>query len=321
MTMEHRKLGPAGEPVRSRRQVLALLLGAVPCLRGLLAAADNVPPVRLAISESLVADVNLNDARAAMTIWLQRMMVDLNVVIEMSPRVFDTTQEIVRRARTGQLDAVALNVVEYRQIADVLDSSQVMAESGTTGLEQYILLVKRNSGIQHLADLRGRRLTILKSPKMCVASAWMSTLLDAGHLGGSDQFFGTVTAENKISKVVLPVFFGQTDACLTSKRGFETMSELNPQVGKDLNAIASSPEMVVTFYVFHKNFHGAIREKFTKVYSNVRGDVSGRQLATLFQFEELVIKDAKCLAPALAVLDAAENIRGKAPAVGRGDRQ
>ena len=44
--------------------------------------------------------------------------------------MFDTTEEIFRRARTGQLDCVALNVVEYRQIADLLDSSQIMAEGG-----------------------------------------------------------------------------------------------------------------------------------------------------------------------------------------------
>jgi len=309
MAIENGKPGPIPETSSSRRQALAWMLTAGLSLRAAVAAADSGAPVRLAISESLVTDVNINDARAAMVIWLQRMMVDLNVVIEINPKVFDTTLEIVRRARTGQLDAVALNVVEYRQIADFLDPSEVMAEAGTEGEEQYILLAKRNGGIQHVADLRGRRLTMLKTPKMCVASAWISTLLDAGHLGPSDQFFGSVIEDTKVSKVVLPVFFGQTEACLTSKRSFDTMVELNPQVGKDLTAIASSPAMVVTFYVFHKNYHGVNREKFAKVYSNVRADAAGRQLATLFQFQALVVRDADCLAPALAVLSAAEHLR------------
>src|ERR1039458_3771511 len=95
----------------SRRHVLALMLGAWRWLPRALAAADAGAPIRLAISESLVADVNLNDARAAMAIWLKRMMVDLNLVLEFNPKVFDTTEEIFRRARSGQLDAVALNVV------------------------------------------------------------------------------------------------------------------------------------------------------------------------------------------------------------------
>jgi ABC-type phosphate/phosphonate transport system substrate-binding protein len=297
----------------SRRQALQMMLAAAHCLRGALAGADTVSPVRLAISESLVTDVNINDARAAMIIWLQRMIVDLNVPIELNPKVFDTTEEILRRARGGLLDAVALNIVEYRQIADVLDSSQVMAETGPRG-EQYLLLLKRSSGMQHLADLRGRRLAVLRAPKMCVASAWVSSILDAGHLGGSDQFFSSVTLDSKISRVVLPVFFGQTDACLTSKTSFDIMTELNPQVGKDLAVIATSPEMVVTFQIFHKNFSGVTRERFAKVYSSVRSDAAGRQLATLFQFQELEIKDANCLAPALRILESVERVRGKAGA-------
>ena len=314
MAMENSKPAPVGETrgvISSRRHALALMLGAWRCLPRALAAADAGAPLRLAISESLVADVNLNDARAAMAIWLKRMMVDLNLVIEFNPKVFDTTEEILRRARSGQLDAVALNVVEYRQIADVLDPSEIIAESGATGVEQYILLAKRNSGLQHLGDLRGRRLCTLKNPKMCVADAWLSTILDEGHLSPSGQFFGTATTDTKVSRVVLPVFFGQSDACLTSKRGFDTMCELNPQVAKDLIAIASSPAMVVTFYVFHKNYHGVNRERFAKVYSGVRSSVSGRQLATLFQFDQLTVQDGSCLTTALSILDRAERARNR----------
>jgi len=320
MAMHKSRRTPASE-VRSgacsRRHALALMLGASPCWPARLAAAEAGAPVRLAISESLVMDVNINDARAAMVIWLNRMMADLNVVIEFSPKVFDSTEEILRRGRQGQFDAVALNVVEYRQIADVLDPSQVIAEAGAAGPEQYLLLAKRNSGIQHLGDLRRRRLIALKAPKMCVADAWLYTLLEEAHLGPSEQFFASVTADAKVSRVVLPVFFGQAEACLTSKRGFDTMSELNPQVAKELTVIESSPPMVVTFYIFHKNYHGVSRERFAKVYSEVPSNAAGRQLATLFQFDGLIVRDVSCLRSALSVLEAADRARGK-PGAGSG---
>jgi phosphonate transport system substrate-binding protein len=314
MAIETSKPAPVGGTrgvASSRRHALALMLGAWRWLPRALAAADAGAPVRLAISESLVADVNLNDARAAMAIWLKRMMVDLNLVIEFNPKVFDTTEEIVRRARSGQLDAVALNIVEYRQIADVLDPSQIIAEAGAAGPEQYILLAKRNSGIQHLGDLQGRRLYALKAPKMCVADAWLTTILDEGHLGPSERFFGSVITDTKVSRVVLPVFFGQADACLTSKRGFDTMCEMNPQVGKDLTAIASSPAMVLCFHAFRKNFRGVSREKFSGVFFNLHTSAAGRQLATLFQFDDLTLRDASCLASALGILDTAERVRNR----------
>jgi ABC-type phosphate/phosphonate transport system substrate-binding protein len=324
MAMKKGMQARAGEnrsATSSRRQALAMLLGAGPWLPGVLpgalAVADGPPPVRLAISESLVTDVSINDARAAMTIWLKRMMADLNVVVEFSPKIFDPTDEILRRARSAQLDCVALNVVEYRQIADVLDPNHVIAEGGASGLEQYMLLAKRDSGIQHLGDLRGRKMCALKHPKMCVAGAWLSTILDEGHFGQSEQFFGSVVTDTKASRVVLPVFFGQTDVCLTSKRSFDTMCELNPQVATNLAVIASSPAMVVTFYIFRKNYHGLSRENFAKVYSGLLTNAAGRQIATLFQFESLGVKDISCLTPALNVLEMAERAHSRRVSGGR----
>ena len=301
----------------SRRRALGVILAACGWLPRALADTGRSAPLRLAISESLVSGANIADARAAMTTWLKRMEIDLDLVIEFSPKVFDTTEEILRRARGNQFDAVALNVVEYRQIADVLDPSQIIADSNSEGLDRYVLLVKRSGGATRLSDLRGRRLTMLDGNRMCLAPAWLSTLFEESHLGRSDQFFASVTTDTKASRVVLPVFFGQSDACLTSKRGFDTMCELNPQVAKDMTAIATSPGMVLTFNAFHKNYHGAGREGFLRIYTGLPNNPAGRQLATLFQFEHLVVRDATCLAPALAILDAADRVRARQGAEGR----
>jgi phosphonate transport system substrate-binding protein len=284
------------------------MLGAGGWVREALAGAEAGAPVRVAISESLVADVNLNDARSAMRLWIKRIMADLNVVIELAPKVFDTSDEILLRVRSGQLDAVALNIVEYRQVADLLDPSELIVGAGASGPDHYLLLVKRDGPFRQLGNLRGRRLLMLKAPKMCVAPAWLSTILDSEHCGPAEQFFGSVTSDTRASRVVLPVFFGQADACLTSERSFETMCELNPQVGKDLTAIATSPQMVVCFYAFRRNYHGPSRERFLKFHSTMLDSAAGRQLAALFQFNELTVRDASCLASALRTLDAAQRV-------------
>jgi hypothetical protein len=74
----------------------------------------------------------------------------------------------------------------------------------------------------------------------------------------------------------------------------------------------------VTFNAFHKNYHGAGREGFLRIYMDLPNNPAGRQLATLFQFQELVVRDATCLAPALAILDAADRVRVRQ---GGGDRK
>lgn len=73
--------------------------------------------------------------------------------------------------------------------------------------------------------------------------------------------------------------------------------------------------MVLCFYVFHKNYHGATRERFAKVYTGVRNGAASAQLATLFQFDTLTVRDASCLASALSLLDAADRAHRK-PAAG-----
>jgi phosphonate transport system substrate-binding protein len=312
--MEHGKPVSAtaiGGVPTSRRRALALLLAAGSRMRAA-AAVEGIAPVRLAISESVVADVNLNDARAAMLVWLKRMMADLNVTVQVSPKVFDSAEEIKRRARMGEFDSVALNVVEYRQIADFLDPREVLVGAGEAGTEQYVLLVKRSGEFQQLSHLRGRRLCLLNAPKMCVAPAWLSMLLDEARLGANEPFFSSTITDAKASRVILPVFFGQADACVTSQRSFETMCELNPQVGKDLVATASSPRMVVTFYVFHKNYQNASRERFIRILTEVRSSAAGRQMAELFQFDGLALRDSGCLSTALSVLEKAQNARGRA---------
>lgn len=265
--------------------------------------------MRLAISDSLIADFNINDARAAMLIWIKKLIADLSMTVELSPRVFESTEEIMRRARASQVDAVALNVIEYRQLAALLDPSQVIVEADAVGAEQYVLLSRRSGGLSHVSQLRGKRLCTLSAPKMCLASAWLSTVLDPAGAGPAEQFFGSIATETKVSRVVLPVFFGQTDVCLTSKRGFDTMCEMNPQVAKELVSIASSPPLIVSFYVFHKNYHSPNRQRFVNLMSSLRTSVAGRQLATLFQFGDLIVRDAGCLTSSLEVLEAADRIQ------------
>lgn len=305
----------SGRTGSSRRNALSWLPLAAPVWLAGATPDPSVPvPIRIAISENIVTDVNLNDARAAMLVWTKLITQHVNITVECSPNIFETTAELVNRVQRGQVDAVALNVVEYRQISRYLDVREVVTSAGVAGLKQYLILVREDSGIRRLDELRGQRLIALKTPQMCVAPAWLSTQLSGA---GGEPFFRSVTTESKVSRVVLPVFFGQREACLTTKRGFDTMCELNPQVGKGLRVLTSSPAMVIFCYVFRKNYASVQRERLVKALSSLSDTAAGRQLAELFQFEQVALRDASCLASALGVLEMAERSRIQG-AAGRG---
>ncbi|MBL0160038.1 MAG: PhnD/SsuA/transferrin family substrate-binding protein [Bryobacterales bacterium] len=261
-------------------------------------------------------DVSANDARSAMVNRVNHRSRNWNITVECTPRGCDTTQEILNRLRNGQLDAVALNVVEYRQMAHQLDAGEVVVSGGAAGPEQYVVLVQDKSGIQKLGALPGHRLIVLAARRMCVAAAWLSTLLEEGRHVELERYFSSVTTDTRVSRTVLPVFFGKADACPT-RQEFDTMSELNPQVARDLKAVAQSSPMVVAFYVFRKGYQSVHRESLLKALSGLNNTASGRQLATLFQFEDAVVKDGACLTSALAVLETSERARGRQAAGSR----
>jgi phosphonate transport system substrate-binding protein len=306
------------KPARSssRRRALAVLLGGWRLMPEALAAGDTGPPVRFAISESLVAtNVNINDARVATRLWIDRVRLEVNATID--PKMFSTSQEIVDRCRRNELDMIVLNALEYRQIANLLDPSQIVTATSEDGQERYLILAKRNSPIRSLADLKGRRLIVLKNPKMCLGAAWLEGVLDEAHFGPPEQFFGSIATETKCSKVVLPVFFGQADACLTSKAGFATMCELNPQVGKELAVVATSPTVITGFYIFRKDSPDAQKQKIVRAIANLRNGPGGQELAALFQFNGLTVRGPESLATALNILDAADRARARELAGGR----
>jgi phosphonate transport system substrate-binding protein len=299
----------------TRRRALAALLGPLVWLPDRLRAAD--PPLRLAISESLAGDVNRNDARVAMQVWVRKLTESMDISIDLKAMV--PTEEIIEGARSGSFEGIGLNILEYRRIADIMDASQIIGGEGERGMQRYCILTKQSSGFHQLGDLKGRRLSVLKDPLMCVAPYWLGNVLEEGHYGPAERFFGSMATETKLSRVILPVFFGQTDACLTTMLGFESMTELNPQVGRDLRPIAISAPMVVAFYIFRRNCRRLGRDQVMRALSTFDTTAVGQQIGTLFHFNHTALRDGSSLASALAVLEAADrnHIRPRAVA-GRG---
>lgn len=308
-------MAPSTPAPLARRSVLArrpFLAAAGASLFGAalrLAGALPSPALRLAISETVMGEVNLTDARVAMQFWLQKIGPGANLAID--PKIFMPTQEIVDRLRRGMLDAVAINVTDLRPMADLLDTSQVVNAAGAAGFEQYVLLAKHGGAVSQVGDLKGRRLTILKSPKMCAAQAWLTTVVDEIYRGPAEQFLSAQPPDAKPARVILPVFFGQADACLTTIRSYELMCELNPQVSRSLQQLASSPPLAVDFYAFRKHFPVEARERLTRTITDLCRSVEGRQVATLFQFDAVEVRDGKCLTSALNVLDRADKARAR----------
>lgn len=299
---------------RSRREMMRV------CVQGSLGLTAASPaaamrPLRLGLSESLIVGVNISDARAAMTVWLRNIAEDTQLPVEMSPAVFDTSAEILRRVRNGQVDAVAMNALEYKEVAPHLDASEVAVKADPAEL-QFVIAVKGGS-MRQLADLRNGRLIMQQANFTFLASAWLDTLLSEQIPGAPESFFRSIIPALKPAQVILPVFFGQAEAGITTNKSFQLMCELNPQLGRQIKLLAVSPPLVSSIHAFHRNYAGPYRDKLVRILSNLPSSISGKQLMVLFQTEKLVMRHSSCLDGSLAVLGAWERLRKGAGAASR----
>jgi ABC-type phosphate/phosphonate transport system substrate-binding protein len=185
-------------------------------------------------------------------------------------------------------------------------------EAGASAGQQYGLLVSAKRGWAGVADLKGRSLLIHRTPSNCLAPAWLDTVLAEAAPGGFEKYFGGVAQFGKISKAVLPVYFGQADVCLVDLRAFQVMSELNPQLGREMRVVTKSERLIPSLVGFHRQCSAAKRSAFASAVLNLYRTPAGKQALTLFQSSgSLAISDQNVLNSAIEIAAASDRIRSK----------
>jgi len=275
---------------------------------------SDAPPLRMAVSEKVVCGVNLNDAKAAMSVWAQELLktADLKFVVTPGQDWVMPSDQLLEAIRDRKLDLFCVTVHEYRRVALFVDTTHIITDD--YGGEELLLLVREDGRIASLADLRGRSLILQESPNTSLAEPWLTVSLWKEGLESPQQLLGHMTTNTKLSQVVLPVFFGQADACVVTRRGLDTMVELNPQLARKLKVLRASPQMESAFFACRKDCPLSLKNPLFERLLKLKSSVTTRQVLTLFQSPGFADRDANCLGPANALLDAYERHRESAVA-------
>jgi len=286
---------------------ICLLLAAVPLgTRG----AEAPVHFRLGMSENMIStDVNEGDAKLAMEAWRAAVAKQSGIVVDLD---ILPIAKLVRAVQQRQVDAFTTTAVEFPEVENYASHYLVMDEASAKGGDEYLLLVHDDSGIRSVGELRHKTLNVFDHPKMCLASIWLESLLSSSNSGATPDFFGRITTQTKLSRVVLPVFFRQTDACLVTRRGFGTMCELNPQLGRKLRVVASSPKLISSVMTFHKDLPADRRQTMQTAILSLSKTAAGQQALILFETSQLIAGDSSVLRNTLDLLKAHDQLRLKA---------
>ncbi len=311
----------------SARAALALVAALAAVSAG--AAPAIAETFHLALTVSSFKNVNENDARAALKAWGIAVSRDRALELDVDVQVFRTNDELTAALRTGHVDALTLSVPEFvRCERDLGRHSLFGAVIGSSVGDTYAVVVRRGGPNRGLADLRGKRIIRLDNMRTELAVPWIDHRLVAQGLPPLARLCARVSATSKVSEAILPVFFGQADACLVTRYAFETMKELNPQLGSTLAALEVSPEIVSTVFVVRHTLPRATHERLMPVLRELHRLPSGQQVLNIFATEmlreldpaEIEYARTLCAAPATPRTPSATRpARARALAGGTGD--
>jgi phosphonate transport system substrate-binding protein len=263
-------------------------------------AEDTGRPVRFAVSEEVLGEVNRNDAKASLQVWTNTVTKSRHFRIDTSVELIQPSQRLAEGIRNGQIDAFSISTAEYPEVAPFVAPDAIIVDNEEAG--QYVLLARKEGPFRSVPDLRGRTLLVYQNTHMCLFQPWLRVYCAAQGLPPPDRFFGRLVPVPKLTNTILPVFFGKADACAVTRRGLNAVAELNPQIGSQIAILASAPRMTVGGFAFHRSFVGPRRDQVQAAVMAIDTTPAGRQVMTLFRLARQRLTSVACLDTALDVL-------------------
>jgi ABC-type phosphate/phosphonate transport system substrate-binding protein len=259
---------------------------------GSAAAGGEVPeePVRVTIGYSAQVFVDVDvEAWGVAKVWSDQIMKRTLGKGTIRNLIFRDAPSLEASLRRKDVDVVVMIADEYVELKGRVPMQPVFVPAHDGGVYQsVVLLVRRSAGIRNLGDLKGKKLSISIEQDKTIHLRWLEILLMREGVRGPGDFFSKVGKARGPSEAILSVFFGQSDACLTTMQAFRVASELNPQVENELTPLARSPEAAGAVIVFRPDFPESEKKDLAGVMASLHLDPEGRQLLRLFRMSRLV---------------------------------
>lgn len=238
--------------------------------------------VSVAFEKATLAESDIKDVRSALEVWLKTSGKEIGWNLESN--IYEDIETLLRDYKTGIIDVLNIGPDAYLRAEKEIKAEPayivLMAGKKT---RKYILIVRSNAPINDVEDLKGKNLAVMKTNR--IGYFYLNLLLLRKRLGKPEDYFSTIAQKTKFSQAILSVFFGQADACIATESALQTMFELNPQLGRQLKIIASSPEIPHLIAFFRPDLSRRIKEFVLKEVTRLQDTPKGRQILTLFRID------------------------------------
>jgi ABC-type phosphate/phosphonate transport system substrate-binding protein len=253
-------ISPA-RPATAAGLVLCALLAAAAAAQQ---AAPRGPVLRLGICSSLFVEVNPSDALASALVWSRGIAKEVAGYADATAVAIRDAEGAVASVNAGDVDVAALSTLEYLSVERRLkaDPALVFDVAGRT-MTEYVVLAP--PGVKSPDELKGKRLAIYNAfGEKDLSLVWTEVWLGDSHLPPVPAMFSSIRVVTKKSQAALAVFFHQADVAIEDKAAFETAVELNPQLGRALSVLATSPPFLTGVVCINRALDPAVRQQLVR---------------------------------------------------------
>jgi phosphonate transport system substrate-binding protein len=223
-----------------------------------------------------------------MKVWAQTLTRKRGIRVNPEMTIYRSLAAVVAALQRGEVDGCILSIEEYAKLTEGLLGPPFLRDetNGKTHTE-FVLLAPKGGAIGALKDLSGAQVAIHSGQHYDLGLYWLNAELAAAGLDRLDRMAARIEESRKMSAAVLSVFFGKSDACLVSKSAFESMVELNPQLGKRLEIILKSEPIIPSILCFRKTFAAGPKQALFREILHLDESVAGKQVLRMFKSDRM----------------------------------
>jgi len=251
---------------------------------------------RFGFSRAIFSDRGENDTIAALQAWTLMVLKDRQVVADTSFVLYDSPERMARALDRNEIDTIVFQLIEYPQLpADLICGPCFRTNVGGLAHKQFVLLTRRDGTISEFRDLSDKRVVFFDDESTALTELWLDAELAAAGFGPVAEVVSDIERGPSASSSVLGVFFGKFDACVVSRRIFDSMAELNPQVAQQLEVLATSPWVLPSTFCFHSDYDEVQKERLLVEIERLNQTVAGQQVLNIFKADGIARIDDEAL--------------------------
>ncbi len=251
----------------------------------------NTKNIIVGYSKNIFRGFNVNDAKVAASLIENTISRESRRKTVSTSVVVSSADEVVDLIKTNKLNYVSLTSIEYLAVKDRAKIYPYCAPIARDAIMNRVLLIVRNdSNIKSVEDLKGKSISTSSfyDEEFKLPTMWMKTIFWRSKIKDINKFIGSFKVRDNPSIIVSDVFFKTTDACIVFESEFETLKELNPQLGKQLKVLLSSEPLLTEVGCYTENSKNDPDLDFIlETTYNLHNNVHGKNLLKLLKIKRL----------------------------------